>query len=168
VTDSSIADYVVDTNVWALSSRPIADLSREEIPCYWAALQWLRTFATSTNRLRVDSHYLVLGEYRRNIREDSETQRILNDLERRPTSRLIGTDIQLTDDPDPVAIVPEVLHILDRSDRKFVAVALAVDPHPPIINATDTDWAKAKDYLTGVGLVVQELCPDYIQAHLRA
>lgn len=168
MTDQPAIDYVIDTNVWVLSSRAISTLTLEEIRCYRKALQWLKDFSTSANRLCVDADHRILVEYRNNIGQNTLAEQILNGLQRRPAPRIIRVPIQWAEEADPVALVPEALNILDRSDRKFAAVALAVEPHPPIINATDTDWAKAKDHLAAVGLTVEECCPDYIQAHLRA
>lgn len=169
MTDQPAIDYVIDTNVWVLSSRAIGTLTLEEIRCYKKALQWLKTFSESANRLCVDTDHRILVEYRnpKNIGRNTLAEQILNGLQRQPAPRIIYVAIQWAEGADPVAVVPEILNALDRSDRKFAAVALAVEPHPPIINATDTDWAKAKDHLAAVGLTVEECCPDYIQAHLR-
>ena len=50
------------------------------------------------------------------------------------------------------------LRAFDRSDRKFVAVAIASGVNPPILNASDTDWhifrAPLARYVT-----VHFLCP---------
>jgi hypothetical protein len=55
------------------------------------------------------------------------------------------------------------LAAFDRSDRKFVAVALGApgrrNRRPPILNATDSDWGNFAAELTAHGIVVQELCP---------
>ncbi len=48
----------------------------------------------------------------------------------------------------------------DRSDRKFVAVALAHPESPPILNATDTDWWEHQEALTKNGIRIDFLCPD--------
>ncbi|MCR5889298.1 hypothetical protein LRS06_16300 [Hymenobacter sp. J193] len=47
----------------------------------------------------------------------------------------------------------------DLSDRKFVAVALTHPAHPPIVNATDTDWHHAREALEGHGIRLEFLCP---------
>ncbi|MCP4574698.1 MAG: hypothetical protein GY846_00195 [Deltaproteobacteria bacterium] len=52
----------------------------------------------------------------------------------------------------------------DISDRKFVAVANAHPAKPPIIQATDSKWWGWKDFLKEVGITVQFLCSDYIEA----
>jgi len=52
----------------------------------------------------------------------------------------------------------------DISDRKFVAVANAHAGKPPILQATDSKWWGWKDALAQVGITVQFLCPDYVEA----
>ena len=53
----------------------------------------------------------------------------------------------------------------DRSDRKFVAVALATDKHspPPILNASDTDWWDYCIELGAHGIRIKFLCPDLMR-----
>ena len=48
----------------------------------------------------------------------------------------------------------------DRSDRKFVAVALKHPEHPPVLNATDSDWWNFREVLADYGLTVEFICPD--------
>lgn len=52
----------------------------------------------------------------------------------------------------------------DRSDRKFVAVSNAHKNKPPILQATDSKWWGWKDALAEVGITVQFLCPQYVEA----
>ncbi len=52
----------------------------------------------------------------------------------------------------------------DKSDRKFVAAANAHMERPPILQATDSKWWGWKDALAEVGITVQFLCPEYVEA----
>jgi hypothetical protein len=54
------------------------------------------------------------------------------------------------------------LEKFDRSDRKFVAVALAAADRPPIINAVDSDWMEFYESLTKCGVKIEFLCPDVV------
>jgi hypothetical protein len=56
------------------------------------------------------------------------------------------------------------LNGFDRSDRKFIAVANAHLDKPPILQATDSKWWGWKDALAEVGITVQFLCPEYVEA----
>jgi hypothetical protein len=88
----------------------------------------------------------------------------LNQLVTKPRDvRLV--ELTITIDRDGNAEVP--FAGLDPSDRKFVAVALAHKPTPPIINATDTDWVKVRQELESAGIILRELCPAYIADKLQ-
>ncbi|HMN28128.1 MAG TPA: hypothetical protein PKE45_08230 [Caldilineaceae bacterium] len=67
-----------------------------------------------------------------------------------------------SDDHSDFAEFPRdiLLTNFDRSDRKFVAVALAHPDHPPILNAVDTDWRDHETALARHGIQVRFLCPD--------
>lgn len=58
----------------------------------------------------------------------------------------------------------EGLKEFDLSDRKFVAVSYAHPEKPPILQATDSKWWGWKDALGEVGITVEFLCPDYVEA----
>jgi hypothetical protein len=51
----------------------------------------------------------------------------------------------------------------DRSDRKFVASALASPRKPTILNALDSDWAKNHAALARNGLKIRFLCPQHVR-----
>jgi len=51
----------------------------------------------------------------------------------------------------------------DRSDRKFVAVALTSLRVPAVLNALDSDWAKSYDALARNGLTIRFLCPQHVR-----
>jgi hypothetical protein len=50
----------------------------------------------------------------------------------------------------------------DRSDRKFVAVALNSRHGPSIINAVDSDWRDHHSALTRHGVRIQFICPQHV------
>lgn len=56
------------------------------------------------------------------------------------------------------------LNNFDISDRKFVAAANAHVEKPQILQATDSKWWGWKDALAEVGIAVQFLCPEYVEA----
>lgn len=55
------------------------------------------------------------------------------------------------------------LQSFDRSDRKFVAVALASTNRPTILNAVDSDWWTYHKALERHGLKIEFLCHEQIQ-----
>jgi len=160
-----VDDYVIDTNVWVMMDKPIAEINTaEELECIQACRDWLQKFSTSEDRLVVDILYKILGEYRQNIQQGGLAQRYLNRLEAQPRKRIIDVEIEL--DEDGYAVVPSALAIPDLNDRKFIAVVLAHEPRPPIIDATDTDWEKDHQRLVDGGIKVYELCPGLIEKRL--
>jgi hypothetical protein len=55
------------------------------------------------------------------------------------------------------------LATFDASDRKFVAVAIAANSQPVIVNASDTDWWPARHVLEEHGVTVDFICPELMQ-----
>ena len=53
------------------------------------------------------------------------------------------------------------LSTFDKSDQKFVAVALASSTNPPILNAVDSDWWNHRAALAAAGLHIEFLCPQH-------
>lgn len=160
-----MADYVIDTNVWIQVDRSLVEVqSKAEIDCIDACRQWLRNFMSSEDRLIADESFEIFREYRRYVKASSpQAYEWLNALQRAPRSKLV--EVVIAFDENKAAIIP--FHMDDEADRKFVAVALAHQPTPTIVDATDTDWEKDRDKLTTAGITVQELCPDYIQEKLK-
>ena len=68
------------------------------------------------------------------------------------------------DDPDDFAEFPDDpdLAAFDRSDRKFVAAALASLRQPVILNAVDPDWAESHGALVRNDLTIHFLCPQHV------
>jgi hypothetical protein len=66
------------------------------------------------------------------------------------------------DDADDFEEFPtdQDLRRFDRSDRKFVAVAVASNLNPTILNATDTDWWEFREILERHQVYIVFLCPE--------
>ena len=47
----------------------------------------------------------------------------------------------------------------DRSDRKFLAVAVSAEA--VVLNATDSDWGEQKKLMDALGVEVEQLCPQH-------
>jgi hypothetical protein len=158
-----VAEFVVDTNVWIMVDRPIASVqTAAELDCIQACRQWLSEFMSSDDKLVLDISHQMLQEYRTNIAPNGRARQWLNQLEKQPRDlRLVEVKIEF--DENGYAKIPPEVEVKDKNDRKFVAVALARSPIPPIINATDSDWSQEKERLGAADIVVTELCPDQIQ-----
>ena len=68
-------------------------------------------------------------------------------------------DINPTSD-DNQGFLELPINALDRSDRKFLAVA--VISGATIANALDTDWLEQEPLLHGLGISVRQLCPQHM------
>lgn len=67
----------------------------------------------------------------------------------------------IEDDPMDFAEFPAdpALAGFDRSDRKFVAVAVGSGREPAILNATNSDWWDCRGTLGANGIRLEFLCP---------
>jgi len=68
-------------------------------------------------------------------------------------------------DPDDFEEFPNDvdLRFFDRSDRKYVAVALASTKNPEVLNAVDRDWWDHREALERNGLRLHFLCPQHMR-----
>ncbi len=57
---------------------------------------------------------------------------------------------------------PELANF-DRSDRKFVATALASGSQPCILNASDTDWWEFRESLSHHNICIEFICPELME-----
>ncbi|MGL5034697.1 MAG: hypothetical protein ACRC6M_12945, partial [Microcystaceae cyanobacterium] len=121
----------------------------------------------------LDNQWLILTEYKHKVNStgqpnlgDAFLKWILTNLANSQRCQQIkihrlGDDnfVEFPDDPE--------LEKFDRSDRKFVAVALADPDHPPIVNAVDTDWLESEIPLTRNGVKIKFLCRDLVVSLLK-
>ena len=50
-------------------------------------------------------------------------------------------------------------NMFDRSDRKFLTVAVSAES--VVLNATDSDWGKQQELMDALGVEVEQLCPRH-------
>ncbi|MCK4660596.1 MAG: hypothetical protein KAV82_13830 [Phycisphaerae bacterium] len=55
----------------------------------------------------------------------------------------------------------------DRSDRKFVAAALASQTNPSILNAVDSDWYHYQSALETATVRIEQLCPESLKKNAQ-
>lgn len=115
----------------------------------------------------VDACGLILREYRKNLRHETAPGigfaflRWAHDGQGSAACRHVritrrpGSDEDYEEFPSDPA-----LSGFDRSDRKFVAVALASGEDPWIANALDSDWAVHHSVLLAHGVRVRFVCPS--------
>ena len=55
----------------------------------------------------------------------------------------------------------------DRADRKWIAVSVASNRDPEILNATDTDWWNYIEALEQNGIRVRFICPEHMKTKVK-
>ena len=164
---TAMTAFVVDTNV------PVAANGRSEqadLDCVIACIDALAQVRRQ-GRVMLDDGRLILNEYMGrlslsgqpgagdffmkwvwSVQADERRCRLVH-LTPRP------------EDPDSFVEFPDDPRLahFDRSDRKFVAVALGSGENPLVLNAVDSDWAEHFTGLHEAGLKIQFLCPQHVK-----
>lgn len=111
----------------------------------------------------LDAGYLIMEEYLSNLNLSGQPgagDRFFKQLWQNPQHcRVVAItphpERGFVEFPDDAALAG-----FDRSDRKFVAVAVASGANPPVWNASDTDWWQHRDALEKHGVAVHFICPE--------
>jgi hypothetical protein len=161
-----MSNVVIDTNVWIMAHVPVSQQPAHRLRCANTCRKWLTNLRDGERTVAVDHKNLILGKYWSYLEQTrppgapSLAGEILREFQ--STGRINVVQIPLTEEGEPY-LAPELnLQDFDRADWKFVAVALACDDNPPIVNATDTDWQQHIEALNAAGIIVEELCPDLV------
>ncbi|HUS93536.1 MAG TPA: hypothetical protein VM695_16890 [Phycisphaerae bacterium] len=155
--------FVVDTNVAVVANGRAEQAGQS---CVLACVEALR--AVRRGRLVIDDALRILTEYRKNLRMSGEGgpgnafMRWAWDKQLDPArcenvaiTPKAGAEDDFQEFPDDPA-----LRGFDRSDRKFVAVALASSLGPEVLNATDSDWWDYREPLRRHGAKLCFVCPE--------
>ncbi len=154
---------VVDTNVLVVANTQIPS-PQVTLACINACRDLLEEIKQSRT-LVLDEKRLILTEYERQAldKNSGPGQAFMKWLySNLYTGRCEQVIITPTPNGSFVEFPPdEEARKFDRSDHKFVAVALTHPAKPPIYNATDTDW---RDHYPALSQYVriEFLCPDIV------
>ncbi len=153
--------FVVDTNVAVVANGRSVQADPK---CVLASLQALRNAMSSI--VCIDDGLRILAEYMSNLslagqpgvgdafmKWVHENQAVAERVER----------VQITDSAtDPTDFdefpIDAELNGFDRSDRKFVAVALASMYSPSVLNSVDSDWWDFREPLKRNGVRIHFVC----------
>lgn len=157
---------VVDTNVLIVANGRAT--SQANPTCVTNCARRLQSIQIQ-EVLVIDDRWQILSEYRRKVSPSGQPG--VGDA----FLKWVLTNQQNPNRCQPVAITPILgqesyvefpsdveLANFDRSDRKFVAVALTHPDQPPILNAVDSDWRDFYQPLTRNGVQVEFLCPEIL------
>lgn len=157
---------MIDTNVMITANDKADHVGLECIDACQKKLVEIQ----KAGRVVLDSTWFIMNEYMRNVNMSGQPGlgdfflKWLWDNQGNVTAcTLVDVPVEdsdgyefsnFPDDPD--------LSKFDRSDRKFVATALASGENPPIVNATDSDWLHYVQALGRHGIRVEFLCLEII------
>jgi len=159
--------YVVDTNV-PLVANGASNLSTE---CVSNCTRVLEEIMVDKSCIALDDKWLLIREYSNKLRSQGQPgvgDRFL---------RWVLTNYRNAHRCEVASITPQCnsfaefpdhpsLDRFDKSDRKFVAVAVSHPKHPPILQAADSKWWRLKEALQLQQIDVVFLCPSDVQAIL--
>jgi len=160
---------VVDTNVAVVANGHSKQASPE---CAISCSQRLLGITNGKEKLALDDQREIINEYSRNLRSsgqpgagDAFLKWVLTNLTNTGRCELVHitpvenaplkTFHEFPSDP--------ALNNFDPDDRKFVAVALAHQQRPPILQAVDTKWWNFRDALLRNDVRVEFLCENDIR-----
>ncbi len=159
---------VIDTNVAVVAN---GRGTHADLDCQMAGVRKLMNIQDQ-GRVLVDEAGYIFGEYSRHLSWNGQPGvgdvffKWLWDNQGRPE---LCTKVAIEPEDEDGQEFPNFpadpeLENFDRSDRKFVAVALAHVENPPIVNATDTDWWIFREALRRNGIQIEFLCPQHMGA----
>ena len=136
--------------------------------CQLACVERLETL-TKQGIVALDDGYLILGEYSNYLPKSGSAKGtgdifFIHVFNQRYNTNLVRR-VSVTpvhDEKVGFEELPE--NTFDRSDRKFLAVAVVAKAK--VLNAVDSDWAQHSKLMTDLGVDVEELCPQAIESKL--
>lgn len=155
-------DAIIDTNVPLVANGAADHVSPE---CRKAVIEFLVAF-TADGVIVIDTNWHILREYLNKLNSSGQpgigdgflkwvltNQHNPQRCRQIPITKQDQSFLEFPDDP--------ALARFDLADRKFVAVAIADPLHPPIYNATDSDWDEYEHSTTlaNYGIIIKQLCP---------
>ena len=151
--------FVVDTNVAiAANGRD----THADMRCQLACIEKLEG-VVEQGVVAVDDAGLILGEYSNHLRYsgmpgmgDAFFKHMFNFQYQDDRVQRVRLTPSLDDRRGYKALPPSTF---DRSDRKFLAVAVVAKA--VVLNATDSDWHEHEDLMDNLGVEVEQLCPQH-------
>ena len=153
---------VVDTNVPMVANGGVPQASPECVKACAASLNGV----VKDGKLVLDDGWLIISEYKRNLRSDGQPgvgdaflKWVLTNWANPGRCELV----RITPDASHSSQFAEFptdsrLKSFDPADRKFVAVALGHGGNPPIWQAVDQKWWDLRTVLGDCNVTVEFLC----------
>ena len=160
-----MTSFVVDTNVAIAANKRN---THADLECQSACIKMLEDIHHQWIVV-VDDKHLIFGQYRQQLSfaggpgvGDMFFKHVFNHMHSGCHVRRVSIT-PCSDDRLGFKELPE--NDLDKSDRKFLAVALVAQA--TILNATDGDWSEQEALTNNLGVTVQQLCPQHASKYLE-
>ena len=151
--------FVVDTNVAIVANGCGTHAGTQ---CQLTCMQRLNSLVAGET-VAIDDGNLILDEYKSHLNlsgrlgvGDAFIKHVFDNLYQGKRVRRV-TVTPTEDDQQGFEELRE--NTFDRSDRKFLAVAVAAGA--VVLNATDSDWEEQKELTDRLGVEVTQLCPQH-------
>lgn len=163
---------VVDTNVPVVANGHSEQASPD---CVVACARRLEAL-TRSGKLALDDKWLIIGEYRANLRSsgqpgvgDAFLKWVLTNWGNSQRCEIVKITLVNSSETEFREFPKDKrLRAFDPSDRKFVAVALAHPNRPPILQAVDWKWWGFRKVLHSNGVDVEFLCEEDYQGDAKS
>lgn len=151
--------FVVDTNVAIVAN---GRGTHADLRCQLSCVERLKSVAAG-EIIAIDDGDSILEEYRKHLRlsggpgvGDLFVKHVFDNQYQDDRVRRV----EITPSKDDQRGYEELpLNTFDRSDRKFLAVAVVAKA--VVLNATDSDWGAHEALMNRLGVKVKQLCPQY-------
>ena len=157
--------FVVDTNVAIVANGRGTDVAAS---CRLTCVERLRNL-TARGIVAIDDKGLIINEYRGRLNlsgmpgvGDAFLKHLFDNQYTDDRVRRVAVTPS-EDDRRGFVELPE--NAFDRSDRKFLAVAIVAGAI--VMNASDSDWSEHRALMDGMGVKVAQLCPEYATKRSR-
>ena len=164
---STPSPCIVDTNVALVANKS----STAGPNCVIACSQALREIVKS-GHVVIDNAWRIIGEYKHKLSPSGQPgpgDAFLKWMLTNMWNPRLCTQVAITEldaDPEDFKEFPDSLRTVrfDRSDRKFVAVAVVHGASPHILQGFDSKWWGWRENLKAEGIKVFFLCEEEIAA----
>jgi hypothetical protein len=153
---------VVDTNVAVVANGRNTHAS---IDCELKCIEYLENLVATNNRTRIvlDDADLIISEYKKHLNHKGQPgvgdffyKYLHNNMYLGKKIRLAAIHLDIDEARGFKELPP---NSIDKSDRKFLAVAIVTNAK--IVNAVETDWHEQIDFVTSLAVRVEQLCPEF-------
>lgn len=164
--------YIVDTNVPVVANGKSPQASTN---CVLACIEIIDNLQKDNYKLVLDDNWLIIKEYQKNLSHkgqpgigDAFLKWVLTNRKNPNRINMVkitpknnnNTDFnEFPNDPGLTNFDPE--------DKKFIAVSIAHNNHPPIIQGVDCKWYHFKNHLKKFNVELEFICQEELKKYLQ-